>query len=117
MLMNDYDPNQLCDQCKTLMPERSTHCFDCNRCVDRYDHHCPWMNNCIGRKNFVSYYFYLLTTLVYILASLISSILGKSLIDHLQLITLVLLKVYEQIAADDKEKDILYFADILGYSS
>ncbi|PWN50230.1 hypothetical protein IE53DRAFT_374726 [Violaceomyces palustris] len=32
-------------------PERSHHCRVCKTCVLKYDHHCPWLNQCVGIGN------------------------------------------------------------------
>ena len=44
--------SKYCHTCHTYRPPRSSHCSICNRCIDYHDHHCPWLANCIGRRNY-----------------------------------------------------------------
>ncbi|KAH7119737.1 palmitoyltransferase swf1 [Dendryphion nanum] len=47
-----YYPGNPCKTCKFLKPARSKHCSICKTCVARMDHHCIWVNNCLGRGNY-----------------------------------------------------------------
>lgn len=57
-LVEVFDSVHLCADCGTIRTSRSRHCYICNRCVERYDHHCPWINNCVGVNNHNSFYLF-----------------------------------------------------------
>ncbi|EPT05472.1 hypothetical protein FOMPIDRAFT_124435 [Fomitopsis schrenkii] len=41
-----------CKRCKELREERAHHCRICNKCILKYDHHCPVrVNQCVGLYN------------------------------------------------------------------
>ncbi|CAN0248703.1 unnamed protein product, partial [Hapterophycus canaliculatus] len=41
-----------CKKCKGPKPLRAHHCHVCDQCIVNMDHHCPWMNNCVGYLNY-----------------------------------------------------------------
>ncbi|KAG1327099.1 Protein S-acyltransferase 24 [Cocos nucifera] len=52
--------SQLCATCKIVRPLRSKHCSTCDRCVEQFDHHCPWVSNCIGKRNKWDFFMFLI---------------------------------------------------------
>lgn len=44
--------NEKCDRCEIKRVERSHHCSACAQCSMRMDHHCVWINNCMGVRNY-----------------------------------------------------------------
>lgn len=41
----------ICKKCVSPKPPRTHHCTVCGKCILKMDHHCPWLNNCVGHFN------------------------------------------------------------------
>lgn len=70
-----------CDKCSAYKPPRAHHCKVCRRCVLRMDHHCLWINNCVGHWNYKAFFLlvlYATTGSVYSTVMIISSAFQKN---------------------------------------
>ena len=51
---SDFMEMKNCEKCvgkETWKPQRAHHCSECGFCIFKMDHHCPWVNNCVGYRN------------------------------------------------------------------
>ena len=80
--LNEYfDQSYICPTCEIVRPKQSKHCYICNKCVDRFDHHCNWLNTCVGINNHGYFYAFLLLIGIYIVL-LDSLIIFNLNLDH-----------------------------------
>nr|CAG4717519.1 unnamed protein product [Naegleria fowleri] len=74
---------KFCKTCGIYRLPRTSHCRQCNSCVERFDHHCPWTGTCIGKRNYKYFYWFLV--------SLTSGIIYAGLCGLIEIIVFVYL--------------------------
>lgn len=70
------NPRKICLECVRRKPKRSYHCEICKTCIEQYDHHCTWINNCVGKHNIARFIFFVF--LLVLLLAVLGTISGLS---------------------------------------
>ncbi|XP_046890847.1 palmitoyltransferase ZDHHC11 isoform X3 [Hypomesus transpacificus] len=73
--------NLHCYLCDVQVGPEVKHCGVCHKCVENFDHHCKWLNTCVGGRNY--WYFFV---------TLLSATLGVSLL--LMVISFIFIQHY-----------------------
>lgn len=65
-----------CIKCQNKKEFRTVHCYICDRCIQEFDHHCIWVNKCIGKYNKESFNILVILLLINAFFNLILSLLS-----------------------------------------
>ena len=66
---------KICKACFIVKSLRTHHCGDCDSCIEGYDHHCTWIGNCIGKRNYYLFFYLLITIMIYCIVIFTSCII------------------------------------------
>ena len=80
-------------------PPRASHCSICNNCVEKFDHHCPWLGTCIGRRNYKYFMTYIIFLAIYLLYGVI--------VEAILIINLIFMR-------NVKKSEFVNFDDFIG---
>ncbi len=76
-ILEDKYIADFCPKCSAKIISGIKHCNICNTCVDTHDHHCYWINKCVGKGNIKQFRVFLLSTIILIIYCFIFSLISK----------------------------------------
>lgn len=114
LIEKNEDIRNYCPKCFIFLKKGIKHCIFCEKCVEGYSHHCFWINKCIGKNNFLIYFFFIFITLIFALDSTFicfMTLFGFTLVPYDTLI-------YTSIIRTLKERQIrVFFTSLIGVFS
>lgn len=75
LIAENFHLDYVCVPCETLRPVEADHCNYCNRCVQKFDHHCIFVNNCVGYRNHKWFLMFLISFTLYLVSVVAHSLL------------------------------------------
>lgn len=66
LLEKSIEKTHTCGICQTYKPARCHHCSRCNRCYLKFDHHCVFIDACVGFHNYKFFIQFLVANLLLI---------------------------------------------------
>ena len=89
MVESKKNINEYCPYCRIKKTNKIKHCHLCKKCVKGFDHHCNWIDNCVGENNKNRFLIFVTLTFVNLLFNLFvgfidlnTSNLNKNQIDN-----------------------------------
>ena len=55
-------PLKFCRVCGVVRPPRTSHCRETDRCIEKWDHYCPWVGTAVGRRNYRFFVSFVIST-------------------------------------------------------
>lgn len=99
-----------CVPCRVVREPGTKHCYYCDVCIYKYDHHCPWVGKCIGRDNICMFYVFLTSVTVLMGCLVIAAVSATKMVIWMEVILLIdhiSINYHSQELSDDEKSDLL----------
>lgn len=55
-----------CETCHLIRDIRTFHCYKCGICIERHDHHCIYLSNCVGFYNYRKFLLFVFISFIHV---------------------------------------------------